>query len=307
AISTYDKLIAEHKSGSYASKAMLRQGLIYYNAEKDQQAIAKFKKVASEYPRTPEALEAVATARLIYVDNGHVDEYASWVKTLDFVEVSDADLDNDTYASAEKQYLQNNTKQAIAQLSGYVAKFPNGIHSLKANFYLAQSYYADNQESKAAANYENVVSRPRNEFTEPSLARLAEIYIKGNDAAKSVAILKRLETEADFPQNVTFAQANLMKTYYEQKDYSNAVIYADKVLDNPKTDAKVKSDAQIIVARSAMQTGDDAKARTAYAKLLTIASGELAAEALFYDAYFKNKDGKYEASNTSVQKLTKNY
>jgi tetratricopeptide (TPR) repeat protein len=124
---------------------------------------------------------------------------------------------------------------------------------------------------------------------------------------KAISVLKRLETEADFPQNVTFAQANLMRAYFEQKDYPNAVIYADKVLANPKTDDKVKSDAQIIVARSAIKANDEAKARTAYAKLLTIAKGELAAEALYYDAYFKNKDGKFEDSNKAVQKLAKDY
>jgi hypothetical protein len=98
-----------------------------------------------------------------------------------------------------------------------------------------------------------------------------------------------------------------MKTYYEEKDYVNAVVYAEKVLTNPKMDDKVKSDAQIIIARSAIQTNDEVKARAAYAKLLTIAKGELAAEALYYDAYFKNKDGKYEASNTVIQKLSKDY
>ncbi len=307
AISTYDQLISEYKGGSYAVKAILRQGLIYYNAENDAQALAKFKKIAAEYPSTPEAVEAVATARLIYVDNGKVDEYASWVRTLDFVEVSDADLDNDTWEAAEKQYLQGNTKQAISTLSGYVSKFPSGTNALKANFYLAQSYYADGLPDRAIPNYEFVVAKPRSEFTEQSLARLAEIYIKKDDASKTIATLKRLETDADFPQNVTFAQANLMKTYYEQKDYPNAVIYADKVLANPKMDDKVKSDAQIIVARSAWNSGDEAKARTAYAKLITIAKGELAAEALYYDAYFKNKDGKFEASNAAVQKLTKDY
>ncbi|MFT3796795.1 tetratricopeptide repeat protein [Flavobacterium sp.] len=307
AIRTYDQLIAEYKGGSYSAKAILRQGLIYYNSENDAQALGKFKKIAAEYPKSPEAVEAVATARLIYVDNGKVDEYATWVKTLDFVEVSDADLDNDTYEAAEKQYMQNNIKQAISTLSGYVAKFPNGIHALKANFYLAQSYYNDNLKERAVPHYEFVVSRPRNEFTEQSLARLAEIYLKGSDDTKTIAVLKQLETAADYPQNVTFAQANLMKTYYEQKDYPNAVIYADKVLANPKMDDKVKSDAQIIVARSAWNSNDEAKARTAYAKLLTIAKGELAAEALYYDAYFKNKDGKFEASNTTVQKLTKDY
>jgi TolA-binding protein len=307
AIKTYDQLIAEFKNGSFASKAILRQGLVYYNGQKNEQAIVKFKEVAAKYPRTPEASEAVSTARLVYMDIGKVNEYAAWVRTLDFVEVSDADLDNDTYEAAEKQYLQNNTKQAITSLSGYVSQFPNGIHALKANFYLAQSLYTDGKEANSVANYDYVISKSRNEFTEQSLARLSEIHLKKNDYAKALPVLQRLETEADFPQNVTFAQANLMRTYYDQKDYSNAVVYADKVLANPKTDNKIKSDAQIIVARAAIKVNDEAKARTAYAKLLTIAKGELAAEALYYDAYFKNKDGKYEDSNKTVQKLAKDY
>jgi TolA-binding protein len=307
AIKTYDRLNTEFKKGSYTSKAILRQGLIYYNSDKDDLALTKFKKVAADFPKTPEALEAVSTARLIYVDNGNVDEYATWVRTLDFVAVTDADLDNDTYEAAEKQYLLNNIKQAISGLNSYVSKFPNGIHSLKANFYLAQSYFSDAQESKSVPNYEYVIAEPRSEFTEQSLARLAQIFLKNDDNSKAITVLSRLENEADFPQNKTFAQSNLMKCYYDNKDYPNSVVYAEKVLANPKTDDNVKSDAQIIIARAAIQTGDETKARAAYAKLQTIAQGELAAEALYYDAYFKNKDGKFEASNTIVQKLAKNY
>jgi TolA-binding protein len=307
AIKTYDQLLSESKNGTYSAKSMLKQGLVYYNNQKDDLALAKFKKVAADYPRTPEAIEAVSTARLIYMDKGKVDDYASWVRTLDFIEVSDADLDNDTYEAAEKQFLLNNTKPAIASLSNYVTKFPNGLHSLKANFYLAQSYYNDGLPANAVPNYEFVISKQRSEYTEQSLARLCEIHLKKEDFAKAIPVLKRLETEAEFPQNVTFAQANLMRAYFDQKDYANAVTYADKVLANPKTDDKVKSDAQIIVARSAIKANDEPKARLAYAKLLTIAKGELAAEALYYDAYFKNKDGKFEDSNKAVQKLAKDY
>ena len=244
---------------------------------------------------------------MIYVDIGKVDEYASWVRTLDFVEVSDVELDNDTYEAAEKQYLQNNTKQAISNLSAYVAKFPKGGHALKANFYLGQCYYADGLEQNAITNYEFVIAQAKSEFTEQSLARLCEIHLKKDNFSKAIPVLKRLETEADFPQNKTFAQANLMRAYYDQKEYSNAVVYADKVLANPKTDDKIKSDAQIIVARSAIKANDETKARIAYVNLLKIAKGELAAEALYYDAYFKNKDGKFADSNKSVQKLAKDY
>ncbi|SHF51186.1 Tetratricopeptide repeat-containing protein [Flavobacterium fontis] len=307
AIKTYDALLKEFPSGTYAAKAVLRQGLVYYNGNQDEAALGKFKKVAADYPGTPEALEAVATARLIYVDNGKVDEYASWVRTLNFVEVTDKELDDDTYTAAEKQYLQNNTKLAISSLNGYLAKFPQGAHALKANFYLAQTYYADGLSENAVPRYEQVIARPKNEFTEQSLARLCEIHLKKNNYAAAKPVLERLEAEADFPQNKTFAQANLMRAYYETENYAQAVVYADKVLANPKTDNKIKSDAQIIVARSAIKSDDEPKARLAYANLLKIAKGELAAEALYYDAYFKHKDGKFAESNKVVQKLAKDY
>ena len=307
AIKTYDQLLKEYAAGSYASKSILRQGLIYYNGEKDDLALLKFKKVVADFPETPEALEAVSTARLIYVDSGKVDEYASWVRTLDFVSVTDAELDNDTYEGAEKQYLQNNTRQSISAFSSYLSKFPNGVHALKANFYLGQSYFSEGSETSSIPYYEYVISKARNEFTEPSLAQLAGIYLKTSDYNKALPVLTRLELEADFPQNVTFAKANLMRIYYEQKDYANAVVYAEKVLNNPKTEDKVKSDAQIMIARSAIKTNDEPKAKAAYAKLGTIAKGELAAEALYYEAYFKNKEGKFEASNLVIQKLTKEF
>jgi hypothetical protein len=75
------------------------------------------------------------------------------------------------------------------------------------------------------------------------------------------------------------------------------------VLSNPKTDDNVKSDAQIIIARSAMQTGDETKARSGYTKLLT--KGELAAEALYYDAILKIKMESLRLQIQQFKKLAK--
>ncbi|WPR70209.1 tetratricopeptide repeat protein [Flavobacterium sp. NG2] len=307
ALKTYDRLIEDYKKGSFTPKAILRQGLVYYNSDKNDLALAKFKKVVTDFPKSPEALEAVSTSRLIYVDSGRVNEYATWVRTLDFVAVSDVELDNDSYESAYKQFEQKNNSQAISGFNAYISSFPRGLHSLQANFYLAQLYFTEGQEAKSVSNYEYVVNQSRNEFTEQSLTRLGQIFLKNTDKTKAISILERLENEAELSQNKVFAQSNLMKCYYDKKDYSRSVIYAEKVLNSSKIDDNVKSDAQIIIARSAIQTGDETKARAGYTKVLAIAKGELAAEALYYDAYFKNKDGKFEASNVSVQKIAKSY
>ncbi|WP_340202155.1 tetratricopeptide repeat protein [Ascidiimonas sp. W6] len=306
-LAAYEKLVAEYRMSSYVPKAILKQGLVNYNAGNNQQALVKFKTVVRDFPNTTEAIQAVSTAKLIYVEEGRVDEYAAWVKDLDFVEVSDAELDNASYESAQKQFAQNKTDAAIKAFESYLRQFPSGIHALEANFYLAQSYFAKELKSKSVKNYNYVINQVRSEYTEQALARLSEIHLGTKNYNEALTVLKRLETEADFPQNITFAQSNLMKVNYELRNYTETVSYAEKVLANSKIDNRIRSDAQIMIARSAIKTGDENRAKEAYAEVQKIATGVLAAEALYYDAYFKHKESDYEASNTSVQKLAKDY
>ena len=307
AMAMYDRLNSEYKNSVFVPKSLLRQGLSYYNSNDNERALNKFRKVAIDYPKSEEALQAVATARLIYIDLGRTDEYAAWVKQLDYVDVTDSELDNTAYLAAEKQYLDNNTDNAIKQFNRYLNEFPNGIHALKSHFYLAELYFKKNLPENAQPHYEYVVSKQPGEFTEQSIVKLSESYLNASKWEKAISLLERLEVEADYPQNIIYAQSNLMNAYYQLENYNKAVSYAEKVLATSKIDNKVKSDAQIIIARSAIKTGDEEKAKAGYAQVEKIAQGSLAAEALFYNAYFKNKAGEYEASNTTIQKLAKDY
>lgn len=304
---TYARLIRDIPGSAFVPQAMLKQGLVYYNNNQPDKALERYKKVVADFPDTPESMQAVSSARLVYIDLGRTDEYANWVRNVAFVEVSDADLDNTTFEAAEKQYLENNSSAAKTGFSKYLQNFPNGLHSLKSNFYLAQLYFRDDQKDQAVKHYKFVVDKPRSEFSEQALARLSQIYLEKRNYKDALPLLKRLETEADFSQNVIYAQSNLMKSYHELKDHGQAVAYAEKVLANPTVDNNIKSDAQVIIARSAMQTGNENRAKNAYAEVLKMASGELAAEALYYDAYFKNKAGNFKASNEAIQKLAKDY
>ncbi|TNJ43576.1 tetratricopeptide repeat protein [Tamlana fucoidanivorans] len=307
AMKAYNQLSNEYRMSSFVPKALLRQGLVYYNANDNQQALLKFKKVAGDYPGTPEAVQAVSTARLIYIDLGEVEQYAQWVKTLDYVEVTDLDLDNTTYEAAEKQYLEGDVDKAIREFNDYIHGFPKGLHALNAHFYLAQLYYKKGLPDNAATHYDYVVQAPRSQFTEEALTKLSQFYLENKNWKQAMPLLQRIEEEASFQHNVIFAQSNLMKANYQQENYGEAVTYADKVLQQNATDDKVKSDAHIIIARSAMKTGNEAKAKEAYKEVEKVATGETAAEALYYNAYFKHKAGQFEKSNEEVQKLAKNY
>src|SRR5699024_7959096 len=154
---------------------------------------------------------------------------------------------------------------------------------------------------KALSHYESVAEVTNNEFTEPALARISEIYLYREDYKNAIEYLEKLEAHASYKENKIFAKTNSMKAYYELKDYNKAVAAATEVLAMSEITDRVKSDAMLIEARSAMETGNEQKAKEAYQRVAELATGRVAAEALYYDAYFKNKEGAYQTSNEQVQ------
>jgi lipopolysaccharide biosynthesis regulator YciM len=178
---------------------------------------------------------------------------------------------------------------------------------MPANFALAQLYFSKGENDKALRSYQYVADRGGSEFSEQALTRVCELLMAKGNTKAAMPYLTELENTADIPQNRVYAQQNLMKVYFEQKEYARTLVYADKVLGSSNVDDRIRSDAHVMIARSAMKTGDEATAETAYKEVSKIASGSTAAEALYYDAYFMRTRKEYEASNAVVQKLAKEY
>ena len=307
AIEIYTDLITTYSTSSLVSKALLRKGLIEYNQNDTQSALKSFNSVATGYPSTPEAFQAIRSSRSIYIDLGQVDNYALWVKSFDYASISDSELETATYEAAEKQYLDNNIKKAIELFNGYIVGFPNGKQLIKAHFYLAELYNITALTVNALPHYQYVCEQPVSEFTEKALFKRSKILLDSEDFKVALDVLLRLESESKNPQNRLYAQSNLMKVYFQFEDYDAAIRYADTILQNSKTDVYIKSDAYIIIARAAMKTNNEIKARAAYSQVQEIATGAMGAEAQYYEAYFINSDGDFEASNESVQVLIKNF
>ncbi len=307
ALKSFENLISNYNRSSLVPKALLKKGLIYYNTNDNEKALTSYKSVVKRFPNTPEANQAVKDVRQIYVDLGRVDEYAVWVKDIDFVNVSNAELDNDMFESAEIQYSQNNFKKAITTLEKYLQNFPSGLNSLQANFYLAQSLFEENRREEAIPYYSAIIDSEISEFSEESLRKLSIVYLENDNWDKAIPILEKLENEGELNQNIIFAQSNLMKGFYEQKKYNKAVEYADLVLEKPKIEDRIISDARIIVARSAIETNNETKARAAYREVEKVAIGKLKAEALYYNAYFENQDGSFRVSNKIIQEIVSEF
>lgn len=302
----YERLVQVYAKSLYVPSAMLRNGLLYYNDGENEKALAIYKQIAAQYPNAPEAKEAVANARNVYVEIGKVEEYAAWVKNIKFVTVSNADIDNTTYEAAESKMLANNKEAANIGFTKYLKNFPEGIHALAAHFYLAQILFDAGDKEAASTHYQYVVSKEQSNFSEVSLSKLSQFHLEKGNWTEAIPLLERLEVEANAPENIVFAQRNLMKGYYDKERFSDAVTYAKKIVNEKNTDPSIAFDAKIILARSAFKSNDLALARSYYTALAKEASGEIKAEALYYKALFLHNDKKYEASTKVVQDLISN-
>lgn len=303
----YDRLVAKYPKSNFISKALVRQGLLYYNDNQNAKALEKFKLVATKYPNSSDALQAVRNAKNIYVDEDRLSDYVAFTKSLDFVEVSDSELETSSFAIAEKKYFEGKTNTAILSLKKYLRNFPESNNSLKATYYLADMLFKETLYDDALQKYKQVIAAGASEFTEDSLAKMSLIYLQKGDYYGAIPVLEQLEKEAYETENIQFAKSNLMKSYAQTKAHVLAIDYAKKVLSSTKLSEDLELDAKKVIARTSIITEDFEIAKEYYENLESIAKGELKAETLYYNAFFKNQNKEFEASNKVIQQLIADY
>ena len=131
-------IISANGADALKPRAYLKEGIAYYNLDKNDEALAQYNTLLKQYPNSPEAQDALENAKSIYVQQGRTGEYVNFAKSLG-VDISSSQEDQLAYQEAEVQFNDGNFTEAEQKFEQYLAKYPRSKFSLEANYYKAKS------------------------------------------------------------------------------------------------------------------------------------------------------------------------
>jgi len=307
ALISFRKIGSDHAGSSYAVKARLKSGLIYYNNGQNELALSTFKKVVSDYPNTPESKEALASIKNIYVDINKVDVYLAYVDGLPFTTISITEQDSMSYVAAENLYMDGEYSAAYTSLDKYIQNFPEGAFKLSASFYLAECQYKEENYIDALTNFEYVISNPKSEFTESAILKAATIAFQVSELETALDYFTKLETNAENKLNVIEAQYGMMKCNYLLENYEGAMAASYKLLAAEKLSDEVKMEALVIKAKSLYKFDEMLLAKSAFKEIIEFSQGEAGAEAKYMVANIEYQISDLDAAEKNVFELINQY
>ncbi|MDB4060515.1 tetratricopeptide repeat protein [Vicingaceae bacterium] len=303
ALSFYNQLINDYPNSNYLAGTYLKTGLIHYNRKEDDLALAAFDEVIKKYPGSNESKQALGKIKKIYIDKGDANTFQDYINGVPFADISKNELDSTNYVIAENAYLEGKCDKAVRDFSNYMKRYPKGLFSLNAHYYRADCELKGEFYEEAAKDFEFVVAKPQNKFTEKSLLALGGIYRKLEKRDEAITAYTRLENSANRKENVRYAVINLMQLYVEKKDFDKASGYANSVLTGVGLmDENLWQQAKLTLSKTALKNENYDQA-IVHLDTLSNAKNTTGAEAKYLMAQAFYLKGEYGKSDTAIYRL----
>lgn len=310
AVPYLNAVINDPQAGGLKPRAYLKLGLVYYNADKYDDALSNYQTLVQKYPQSSEADEATGIMKNIYIEIGKPDEYIEMMRRSG-KSISVNEADSLTYTAAALKYNANDCDAAITGFKNYLSKFPTGEYALEANYFSSECYNAKKDWPNALAGYDYVNSKGLNRFFEKATLEAARIsYFELKDYTNAKRYFESLTSGAINQDNQLEALRGLVRCYYQLKDYTKANDAAKNLLTKKGLSTDDKSVAFLVLGKSQQVSNDCASAITSFKSCAAINKAAWGAEARYEIAscqFSMNSLAAAEKSALAVIKETGSY
>ena len=298
-------LIDKYPRSSYVPRALVTVGLVDYNQDKDDEALATFQRVVKDYSTTDEAKIALESIKNIYLDKADAEGFLAYANTTSIGNLSTSEQDNITFQAANNLFLRGNYQGAFDAVNAYFDKFPKAIYEKHAKFIRAESLVKLNRAEEAIPDYTFILNDWTSEYTERALISISKLFIQQKKYNEAVVYLKKLETTSEYKANYSFAVNNLMEAYSNMAMPDDVLKYVNLVNLFDRSSNDEKSRAGLYAGKAYLLKGDTT---TASKELIAVAAKNttvIGAEALYTLAQVEYLKKDYKASQKSILDLVK--
>ena len=257
AIDAFNTIWNKFPESANARKAGLQMGMLYFNSNQPSKAADIYKQVIAKYPGSQEARTAVQDLKSVYFELNDVNGYAEYVRSLGgTVKFDITEQDSLTYLAAERFFMRDDTKQAKESLTRYIQSFPVGAFNANAHFYLGSIYYQDKLYTDAKREFQAVLDAGSNQFTEESIARLAEIEYNDKHYESALHLYERLRSITGSQTNKTAADLGVLRSASKLNQFATIISAVNALLEGDSQEPNIVSEAKYHRAKSCLALGE---------------------------------------------------
>ena len=306
ALSYYEKLLGVTKDERFIADAHLSKGMIYFNNGKADESITSFLFVINNFQKTIYFREALSGLQAAFVSLAKVDEYLAILNGLPEISISRAEQDSLTYNTAFMKFSEGDYSTANTTFSKYLEKFKNGIFKIDAIYYNALSSVKVGDTNNAVLLYTELIGVSKDDYQQSALSFLARKYYAEDDYVNSNIYYQNLEKVAS---NNSLKREAIIRLMYGNQSINTelAYNYANQVVKLEKTDDWLMSKAKIIIARHEFLSGNYAKSKTTFQKVVELSDYDEGAEAKYYLAYLTYLDDNLVLAEKMIFELAESY
>ena len=301
AFTCFRKLADTVKDSTFVAKAYIEMGSLSRNQSQYNEALGYYKKVVEEMPLSGYAEDALLAIESIYQTRNEPEEFLAYIETIGKGATKTADeRETMIFAAAEQIFLSENYQKALVSLQSYEEKYPDGQYVYKADFYIAESYKSLGKFEQACDSYRKVISDGQGSFVELSMLNFANLSYRLERWDDAFGGYTSLYNSAQLENNTYVALTGMMRSAFKGHDWSQALVNADRVMNDIRSDESVKTEAEYIKAKSYLATSRRDEAFSLLEKLAKDVNDSYGAEAAYMmilDSYDK---GEFEDVETKV-------
>ena len=114
-------------------------------------------------------------------------------------------VDSLHYETAYKAFSAGNFPEAGKAFARYLEKYPSGLFTPDAAYYMAESALKAGDTLEAKKGYEKLLSMPEGKYTEGSLVKYTTLMEKSDSLYQAIPYLEKLFSSTAIPENRKYA------------------------------------------------------------------------------------------------------
>ncbi|WP_071891143.1 tetratricopeptide repeat protein [Hymenobacter sp. PAMC 26628] len=292
AVDGFTKLITGRPSSPLVPQALQKRGVAYANLQKQDAAVADFRRVLTDFPRSDAANQAIYSLQESLAAQGKTEDFDGALAAFKAQNPDSKATESVELEAAKSLYLAEKYPQAIQRLEGFLKQYPDNALGANARYYLADSYLKTGNKAEALPRLRAVVTENKSEFVNRALGRAADLDLETQNYPEAIEYYTRLRTASTNRREVANATLGLLKAEYESADYPATRRVAEELRTQAGAPASATNAALLYLGKASYRTGALDQAATELAATVAAAPGDaVGAEAnyLLADTQFKQK------------------